>query len=338
MERMLAGLLLTVLLAQDASRLWGEGRREEALSLRAEELAAQPERAALRLELARWQLDVHRAQAALATLEPLDRRADALRGEAHYKLAQYEAAVPLLDSSSPEGLLQKLDALEALMRFEECDALLKSASQSLWNSDARLWSTEGRRRARLQDPAGAVQAFERALALDPVDGEALFGLGRAQLAAGMREAGLATLARHRALLPKLDRWDFARRAVDLAPRHAANLAALAEAESELERYGRAEALYQTALECARSAEERVPILLRLARHWNESRGQPERGHALLIEALARTPDARLWVRAGDLALVGARTDEALRCFREAEKLRPEDAAIRSRIQRLEAPR
>ncbi len=332
---LLSGLSMSLDAGLDARALWREGRREEAISERQRELAAQPAEQSLWLECARWQLAVHRPLAALQTLEPLGSLADALRGEAHYKLSQYEQAVALLDVSSPEGLLQKLDALEALMRFEECDALMRSAPQGLWQRDARLWSSEGRRRLRVREPAEAVKAFERALALDDADGEALFGLGRAQLAAGDRAAGLATLQRHRELLPKLDQWDFARRAVDLAPRHAANLAALADAERELGRTERATALYEEALACARTAEERVPVLLRRSRLWSETHKDPARAHALLIEALRTTPDARLWVRAGDLAQQMDRREEALRCLREAARLRPDDAAIAQRIARLE---
>jgi tetratricopeptide (TPR) repeat protein len=331
----LSGLSMSLEAGLDARALWSEGRREEAVCERQRELAARPMEQDLRLECARWQITVHRPQAALQTLAPLGSIADALRGEAHYRLSQYEPAAVLLDASTPEGLLQKLDALEALMRFEDCDALLRSAPKALWQSDARVWSCEGRRRLRVREPKEAVKAFERALELDVVDGEALFGLGRAQLAVGERAAGLATLQRHRELLPKLDQWDFARRAVDLAPRHAANLAALADAERELGRIERASALYEEALACASTAEVRVPILLRCSRLWSETRQDPARAHALLIEALRTMPDARLWVRAGDLAAQMDQREEALRCLREAARLRPDDAAIAQRLARLE---
>jgi tetratricopeptide (TPR) repeat protein len=75
--------------------------------------------------------------------------------------------------------------------------------------------------------------------------------------------------------------------------------------------------------------------LRRSRLWSETRKDPARAHALLIEALRTTPDARLWVRAGDLAQQMDRREEALRCLREAARLRPDDAAIAQRIARLE---
>lgn len=317
----------------DARALWQNGEREAAIAQRTSELQGIANSVELRLELARWQLAVHRGQAALDSLQGLDSRADPLRGEAHYKLAQYERAVLLLDEVDLDRALMKLDALEALQRFAESDALLERLPKPLWERDARLWSALGRRWQRAQDCSRACAAFEQALKLDPAESEALFGLGRARLACGQREAGLAALQQHRELLPKLDAWDFARRAVDLAPRHAPNLAALADAERGLGRMDRAAALYRESLDSVKLPSERVPIVLRYARFLEEDQKASAAALTLLVECAQQVADARLWVRAGDLALRTEQRARALEYFQAAHKLRPEDPQIRERVER-----
>ncbi|MBK7644034.1 MAG: tetratricopeptide repeat protein [Planctomycetes bacterium] len=326
-------LLLALFLALDARTLWQQGAREEAIAERAKELAAPGAQAELRLELARWELAVHRPEAALGHLAPLGKEADALRGEAHYALAQYEQAAPLLDEASVEHQLMKIDALEALGRLAESDAVLARALAAAQEGDARLWSAEGRRLARVGDSAQAVAAFRKALAQDECAGEAWFGLGRALLAAGRDEEGLQALEHHRKLTPLLDQWDFARRAVDLAPLHAPNLAALGDAERALGRLSRAAELYARAVEFAQGAEQLVPIALRQARLYAEDEHDAQGAIERLEQAAKRAPDARLFVRAGDLALEAKDTARALELFERAQKLRPQDAEIQKRLAR-----
>lgn len=326
-------LLLLLCCSPDALALWRTGAREEAIAERVRELGRGDASPALRLELARWELEVHRPAAALQHLAPLGKEADPLRGEAHYALAHYAEAVALLDQSTIEQQLRKLDALEALGRLAESDELLARALKLPGPGDARLWSAEGRRLARAGDPDSAAESFRKALALDDCSGEAWFGLGRALVAAGKPDEGLQALERHRKLTPLLDQWDFARRAVDLAPLHAPNLAALADAERALGRLARAEELYARAAGLAQGPEQRVPIVLRQARFQCEDKRDRAGAIALLVQAAAGTPDARLFVRAGDLALEAKDAARAIELFERAQKLRPRDAEIEKRLAR-----
>lgn len=334
-------LVLALLLQSDARALWERGAREEAITARAAELEHPPagsDAGALRLELARWELEVHKPQAALEHLAPLGREVDALRGEAHYALAHYAEAAALLDEASAEHELMKIDSLEALGRAPESDQVLARALAKPGPGDARLWSAEGRRLARGGSNDPAVEAFRKALALDDCCCEAWFGLGRALLAAGRREEGLKALETHRKLTPLVDQWDFARRAVDLAPRHAPNLAGLADAERGLGRLARARELYQRALEFAQGAEQLVPIALRAARLAAEDEHDARRAIELLEKAAERTPDARLFVRAGDLALEVKDAPRAVEFFEKAHALRPRDAEIEKRLAKAKEAR
>jgi len=324
-------LLLLFLVPPDARASWSKGAREEAIAERVKELAAPGAPAELRLELARWELEVHKPAAALEHLAPLAKEADVLRGEAHYALAQYAEAVPLLDEATTEHLLMKIDALEALGQLFESDAVLLRAIALPGPGDARLWSAEGRRLARNGNTSKAVEAFRKALALDDCSAEAWFGLGRALLAADRQEEGLAALEKHRKLTPLLDQWDFARRAVDLAPLHAPNLAALGDAERALGRLARAGELYARAVELAQGAEQLVPIVLRQARLFAEDKHDPAGAITLLVKAAEGTPDARLLVRAGDLAFESKDAPRAVELFERAQKLRPKDAEIEKRL-------
>jgi tetratricopeptide (TPR) repeat protein len=331
MARVMIALCLVLLAGPDARALWQKGAREEAIAERVKEVATPGAKAELRLELAGWELAVHRPAAALEHLAPLGKEADLLRGEAHYALAHYAEAVPLLGEATPEHLLMKIDALEALGQVSESDAVLLRAIALPGPGDARLWSAEGRRLARIGNTSKAAEAFRKALALDDCSAEAWFGLGRALVAADRQEEGLAALERHRKLTPLLDQWDFARRAVDLAPLHAPNLAGLADAERALGRLARAEELYARAAELAEGPEQLVPIALRQARFLAEDRKDAAGAIARLVKAAERTPDARLLVRAGDLALETKDAARAVELYERAQKLRPQDAEIAKRL-------
>jgi tetratricopeptide (TPR) repeat protein len=193
----------------------------------------------------------------------------------------------------------------------------------------------GRSAARNGDFAAAARAFRAALAADPFDGEALFGLGRALVQAGQREEGLRVLERHRRLVPLLDAVDYARRGVDLAPAHAPNWTALGDAERALARSDRAESAYRRAAELARDGELAANAL-RWARLLAEDRGDAQAAVDLLVRTARRTPDARLYVRAGDILLGARRASEAIGFFEEARALRPQDAEIAKRLEAARA--
>jgi len=316
--------------ADRAAELWQAGRRAEAIEAARAELAREPEPTGLLRRVAEWEMAVHRYEAALADLEPLGPEVDSLRGEALFRLGRYEEAVAKLDASDSWQALMRVEALWALARFEQADAALEEAARVVGEEDPRVLSLQGRRLARLERHAEAAQAFRGALEKDPLLPEALFGLGQALLRSGEREAGLAALERHRALLPLLDALDFARRGVDLAPAHAPNLAALGDAERALGRLDQAEAAYREAARLA-EPEQLAPIALRHARLLEEDRGDPERALVLLDEAGERSGDPRPWVRAGDLLTRLGRHLEALQRYLRAQVLRPGDPEIERRI-------
>jgi tetratricopeptide (TPR) repeat protein len=319
--------------AGDPEALWRAGHRVAAIEVLAGELVARPADDDLRLDLARRQVEVHWYAAALATLAPLAPASEvqALRGLTLYRLARWEAALEHLSSDDPLQALLRIEALERLGRPDEATQALTLARDLLGQDDPRLLGYEGRALARREQHAEAVRVFERALELDPLDADALYGLGRSLVALGERERGLQVLERHRALVPLLDRLDFAQRGVDLAPTHAPNLAALADAQRALGHVDRAEELYERALSLA-TPEDLVPIALRSARLQAEDRADVDAAVRTLESAAARVPDARLYVRAGDLLLEADRPIEAVQRFLLAGELRPSDAAIQRRIE------
>jgi tetratricopeptide (TPR) repeat protein len=335
-------LLLPFLLAlaprpqePDPEALWQAGRRVEALQAMQASLERTPRDDALRRELAGRQLTVHWYEAALETLAPLGGEVERQRGLALYRLGRWEQALEHLPANDPASALMRLETLEALGRLDEAEALLGPARDLLGPDDPRLLDFEGRSLARRDRHAEAVSAFRRALDLDPVDGAALHGLGRSLIALGERQEGLAVLERQRRLTPLLDQLDFAQRSVDLAPLHAPNLAALGDAERALGRSERALQLYQRAQELAQG-EDVVPIALRLARALAEDSHDPDAAVLTLERAAARVPDARLYVRAGDVLMAAQRPLEAVQRFLKAQELRPTDPAIAGRIEQARA--
>ena len=60
--------------------------------------------------------------------------------------------------------------------------------------DGRIWMYRGIDRQRLEDPAGAIEAFRRSAGLAPTDPEVLYKLGLAEVAAGQQAEGRDHLA------------------------------------------------------------------------------------------------------------------------------------------------
>lgn len=317
--------------APGADALWSRGLRAEAIAAARAELGASPEPGAW-TRIVGWQLAVHRYESALADAVRCGRPCDRQRGEALYNLGDYARAVELLDERDPTELLWKIDALEALSRFAESDAVLARARATVSNGDPRLLAAQGRSHARNGDVAAAAQSFRTALTIDPHDGEALFGLGRALVQSGRRAEGLSVLERHRRITPLLDAVEFARRGVDLAPAHAPNWTSLADAERELGRGDRARAAYARAAELATQAGEIVANALRWARLLADDEGDAQGAVDLLARTAERAPDARLHVRAGDVLAAARRPAEAVAAYERALALRPQDAEIARRIE------
>ncbi len=318
----------------DAEALWAAGLRARALDVMEQQLASRPDDDALRLALAGRQLELQRATAALATANPLGPEADGLRGMAYSVLARYAEAVPLLSAADPGQALMRVEALMALGRDGEADTALAAARAVVGDGDPRLLSLTGRRAAASGRHEDAVAAFRAALAADPLDRQALFGLGQSLVRSGHRDEGLAVLQRHRELLPLLDQRDSSLQALDLDRSHADSHAAVGDIERQLgllessqQRYRAAEALSDPA--------DLAPIVLRHARLLAEDLHDLPGALALLDAATGTAADARLPVRAGDLLAAAGRTAEAIDRYRRALELRPGDEHIAQRLRALE---
>ncbi len=335
-----------------AEELWRRGERAEAIEVlqgAVKDAAAKPsaateaagkeaslKAAALRFELARRLADVHRYEAALEHARGVGREGAALRGRLLARLGRHAEALAELPENDADSLRLRVDLAEALGRFEESDRALEKWLAMAGREHPAAAALLARQAARRGEFELAATEYERALDLDACNAAARFGLGQALLRLGQRERALEQLNEHRRLLPLLDQLDFAERAVDLAPNHASNVAAVGDAERALRRFERAEAAYRRAAELATS-DEVVPIALRHARLAAEDRGDMRGAVELLERAAKRIEDARLWVRAGDLTLELGDREGARARFERALALRPQDELIRKRIEATKAP-
>jgi tetratricopeptide (TPR) repeat protein len=314
----------------DAERLWREGRREAAVDALAVELRSREGDAALRRRLVEAEIAIHRYDAALAHAERLGSEADALRGVALYRLGRFEDALGKLARGEVEAAWMRVDACEALARFDQAGQELAHVRKLAGEADPRLWTTLGRAAVRAGELPGAERHFRRALELDAVDAAALFGLGQVLAKLGKRDEALRYLAEHRRVTPLHDQLEFARRAVDLSPMHAANHASVGDAQRALGRVEPALAAYELASKLAQP-DELAPIALRHARALVEDRQQLDESLCVLERAFERCRDVRLVVRAGDLLLEAGRKTEAAQRFESALALRPNDAEIARRL-------
>jgi len=320
-----------------AETLWDQGRREEAIADWERALDRAPDDRELRRRLVDALLSVHRYSGALDAARALGADGAAVRGFALFRLGRHEEALLELPRSDDRSLILRIDAAEALGRFDESDAALDALVKRTAIDDPRLPTLLGKRALRRGEFELARQSFERALRIDPCDPAALFGLGRALVKLGKREEALRYLDEHRRVTPLLDQLDFAQRAVDLAPHHAANVAAVGDAERALGRIDRAESAYARATLLANRAEELTPIALRHARLLCEDRHDIRAGVKLLDAAAQRVSDPRLLVRAGELWMqLGDRKEAATRLER-ALQLNPGDREIQRRLDAARAP-
>ena len=321
--------------ADAAGASWRAGRRLEALELEEARLAKQPASAPGEwARLAAWQLELHRPAAALASAQRCGTACTKERGIALFLLARYAECLPLLERGEPQGALMAIDACEARQDFAGSDRELDAALARFGRGDARLLAAEGRRHARQENWTTAVEAFRAALALDSCEAEAMLGLGRALLRTGARAEGLATMARQRELRAKLDVLDHALEAVDLQPAHGPNWTAVGEAEFGLGRLERALRAYERA-EASCDAAQLVPNALRHAKAARAAGGL-DAALAVLRRARARTDDPRLVVREADLLAEDGRLDESARLLEALAARRPDDRALRERLEALRA--
>ncbi len=315
--------------------LFQSGARHEAIALLEEDVRKAPDNAALRLQLVQCLMSMRMYRRSLELIRP--KVGEALRGRALFFLARYEEALDHLDVADEDEVLMVVDALEALGRLEERDRAIERARKVLGPNHASVQVLLGRRAASKGAHAEAVGFFRKAVDLDPVEPEALFGLGSSLVRSGKREEGRVVLEEHRRVLPLLDQLEFAERSLQLNPGHAPNQAALAGVHRALGQLDRAESCYRSALSGA-SDEQLVPIVLRYARFHVENRADLDKAVALLGEAAQRVRDVRLHLRAGDLLAAAGRQHEARAAFERALQVRPGDSAIVERLRKLEDAR
>jgi tetratricopeptide (TPR) repeat protein len=321
------------LVSQEPAELWTQGERARAVEAQRAALIKEEDPIARR-QLVEWSLAIHQYRSALKDSEGLGEDGRVLRGSAHYFLGEYEEALELLDERDTAACLMRVEALRALGR--DWEGALESVALLLGKEDARVITLVGALALERGEHASAIQSFERAMKLAPLDAEALFGLGRALIESGERERGLALLQRHRELTPLLDALDFARRGLDLAPVHAPNQAALGDAWRSLvpadpSAYEHSDRAYLTALRLM-AASEKVPVHLRRARLIHEYGAGVLAAAKILSVALEEFEDARLFVRAADYYMEAGVSAEAVSLLERALKLRPRDSAILSRLQ------
>lgn len=319
---------------------WNRGERREAVAELEAWLAAHPEAHGDWLRLAEWRSRIRRHTAALEALERLPTEiargteARRLRGEALFALDRLDEALEHLDPERLDHARFRIQSLESLGRRDALERELEAAEQRFGPEHSDFLVARGQLALRAGDPARAGDAFERALALDDLELRALFGLGTALIRTGERERGLELLQKHRTLLPLLDRVHFAQESLALAPNHAPNHVALAEAWRDLGRLDAAEASFRQALQWVTAADA-VPVGLRWARFLEEQRERPRDAVAHLDRLFESLPtDPRPPVRAGDiLARLGDKPEAAKR-FRAALRLLPGDAQIEARLAKV----
>lgn len=334
-----AALVLTLAQAASAERareMWSSGARAEAIEVLEGGVRAQPGERALRRQLAEALIAVHRYAAALEQARELGRDGAALRGLALFKLGRHADALAELPQDDELSLRLRIDAAEALARFDESDAALELWLVKVGEAHPQAAALRGRREARAGRHEQAVKEFQRALEVDPCDSAALFGLGQSLKRLGQIARALEVLAEHRRITPLLDQLEFVERAVDLAPNHAPNWAAVGDAQRALARIERAREAYRLAAKLAKD-DEVVPIALRHARLESEDGRDVDAALAVLEAAGQRANDARVWVRAGDLALERGSRAAARSYFERALALRPGDAQIAKRLEAAKAP-
>jgi tetratricopeptide (TPR) repeat protein len=318
---------------QGAEELWRAGRRAEAIEVWWRELEGRPgDRAAL-LRVVEAELEVHRYAAVIEHSVGLGPEGARARGTALFRLGRFEAALGELGRTRADEVAMRVDALEALQRFEEADREIAELERLAGGRSASVESMAARSAVRRGDREGAERRFRKALELDPVEPGALYGLGMLLRSGPRREEGVALLKRHREVTPLLDQLDFARRGVDLAPTHAANHAAVGDAERALGRVDAALEAYERASVLAQG-DALVPVALRHARLLSEDRKNLQQALEVLENAFQRCGNPKLLVRCGDLLAESGRTDEARAKFQRALELRPQDAELRARLDAL----
>lgn len=322
----------SVELPPKAIALLRSGDGPQAFEIVREAVDEAPEDHALRADAVELGFALKRWKVVLAWTRG-DERLARQHARATFFAGRFEEALALLSEADDLEAFMILDSLEALGRFPEHDATLTRLAKRFGRDHVHVASVEGRVALRKRDWSRAIERFRAALELDPWHSEAIFGLGRALVFSGEREAGRQELERHRRLLPLFDELEFARRGVELDPSHGPNHARVGDVERRLGRIESAQAHYRSALDRTRGAE-RTPIVLRLARSLVEDKADVAAARELLAEETAERFDARLLVRLGDLARDAKDLVAARRAYERVLERRPEDRAVLERLRGL----
>ncbi|MBS3735084.1 MAG: tetratricopeptide repeat protein [Phycisphaerae bacterium] len=211
-------------------------------------------------------------------------------------------------------------------------------------NDPAMFEVAGRIAAMCGDDARAADAFRQALALDSENDDYRRALGRAQFRAGRYEQAVETLSDLVASGPQpvwvsarlgdcylalnrpddaFDAYERAREADD-SP---ALTAKLAKASLAAGRRGRAIHLAQTALSAKRDCGEAILVL----GYALVADGQPHRARDLLRDAAggAHSDDSTVWCLLGRAQAACGDEAEAVRCYTEALRRKPDNALARA---------
>ena len=228
------------------------------------------------------------------------------------------------DERLGEGELGPKDTVSAVARAlarGEVTAALELVDAALARSpdDARLHLARGAVLQELRRGEDAIEAWERALTLEPSLFGALDGIGTVHLDNGRAKEAVV----------------FFRRALDIRPDFAAGQYNYALALRQLGALDRA----LEAMARARALEPGDPEILLEHASMLESAGRVEEGRATVHEAAARAPDDA-WVQMihGDvLAAEGAARAQVLGAYRAAVRLEPTLGPARARLLRILLP-
>lgn len=187
--------------------------------------------------------------------------------------------------------------LEAAHSLIQESLVLAPAQPHAWQNLARILEARG-------DPAGAIDAYRRALEQDDAMADAWLGLGIAQAETGLFEAAVQTLERARAISPSDVRCSFA----------------LGQAYRELERH-------RDAVDCYRQALQIEPRNVQLLQNLGialKAEGRSAEALGCYEQALAldsRVPE--LHRNRGNALYELGRLTEALASYQRALELRPD---------------
>lgn len=122
-------------------------------------------------------------------------------GDLYYNLRLFALAARRYEEAfegegvPPERILRSAEALFAAGEAGRAESLVEKLEGKALREGGKVWVLRGRIAEARLDSSGAIAAYERAAAEDPLDGEALLALGRLFWQAGLRERARTVLER-----------------------------------------------------------------------------------------------------------------------------------------------